>query len=139
MIWWYYLIQLTWGLPLTALGMLSYFLLVGIFGCYSYRYRNMICIVIPWNFGGVNLGMFAIHGEKNYSVVSHEYGHSIQNLWWGWLMPFIIALPSAVRYWYREIRYAINKPPTTKYDDIWFEGQATALGKKASVKTWSWL
>ena len=83
--------------------------------------------------------MFSIHGEKNYSVVPHEYGHSIQNLWWGWLMPFVICIPSAVRYWYREIRYAIGKPPKTKYDDIWFEGQATKLGKMAAENTWSWL
>lgn len=139
MIWLYYLIQFTWGLPLTALGVLAYLILAEICGYYHYRYRNMICIVIPWNFGGVNLGMFAIHGEDNYSVVSHEYGHSIQNLWLGWLMPFIVAIPSAIRYWYREYLYYINKPPKTKYDDIWFEGQATKLGKMAQVETWSWL
>ncbi|MBO5712210.1 MAG: hypothetical protein J6R47_05160 [Acholeplasmatales bacterium] len=45
-------------------------------------------------------------------------------------MPFVICIPSALRYWYRELRY--NRKgitPPTKYDDIWFEDEATKLGR----------
>lgn len=43
---------------------------------------------------------------------------------WGPLFPFVIALPSAIRYHYQNWRSKKgleNKP----YDAIWFEGQAT--------------
>ena len=48
-------------------------------------------------------------------------------------MPFLVSIPSAMRYWYRE--YLVRKkkklhselPP---YDSIWFEGWATKLGDK---------
>ncbi len=51
----------------------------------------------------------------------------------GFFMPFIVSIPSAVRYWYREYLVRDGKklswelPP---YDSIWFEGWATALGTK---------
>lgn len=135
----YYLIQFTWGLPLNILGLIAYIILVEGMKFSWYQYRKMICIVVPWNFGGVNLGCICIHGERNGNLVYHEYGHSIQNLYWGWLMPFVIAIPSMIRYWYREFLYAINKAPQTKYDDIWFEGQATDLGRKAHNNYWCWL
>lgn len=43
-------------------------------------------------------------------------------------MPFVVCIPSAARYWYREYIYRTNYekyrqlPP---YDAAWFEGQAT--------------
>ena len=135
----YRIIQLTWGLPLNIIGAIAYFVLVNLFGFKIYKYRNMICAVVPWNFGGLNLGMFAIIGENCLNLLPHEYGHSIQNLFWGWLTPLVITLPSAVRYWYREIQIMRKIPLKTKYDDTWFEGQATALGTKAEKNSWSWL
>ena len=46
-------------------------------------------------------------------------------------MPFVVCIPSAVRYWYREFKYHRKKlTPPTKYDDIWFEGQATKWGSE---------
>ena len=41
----------------------------------------------------------------------------------GPLMPFIVAIPSCIRYWFRRFT-----KPTTMYDGIWFERQATNLG-----------
>lgn len=135
----YYLIQFTWGLPLNILGFIVYFFL-GIICKYPiYNHRKAKYIVVPWNFGGVNLGMFIILGEKNKTLITHEYGHSIQNLYWGWLMPFVIAIPSAIRYWYRKILVKLNKKLTTSYYDIWFERQASELGYKANKNEWSWI
>lgn len=48
-------------------------------------------------------------------------------------MPFVICIPSAIRYWYREFIWHFNKEKFNKlpeYDAIWFEGQATKWGKK---------
>lgn len=132
----YYWIQFTWGLPLNLVGILVYYFLVKILKCKTYKHRKMICIVVPINFGGLNLGAFAIHGEKDYDVATHEYGHSIQNLMWGWLMPFVITIPSAARYWQRELS---KVPPKTGYYDIWFEKQATDLGLLVEQNRWSFI
>ena len=140
--WMYYVIQWTWGLPMTLLGAIV-FCICRICDCNTYWWRNAVCIVVPWNFGGLELGMFFVRGKWNESVCAHEYGHSIQNMWWGWLFPFVIAIPSAARYWWRIIyrkwiypKKRVSLPP---YDAIWFEGQATKLGEKAEENTWSWL
>ena len=135
----YLLIQLTWGLPLNVVGAIAYFILAKLFGFETRQFRNMLCVIVPWNFGGLNLGMFAILGDVNRQLAMHEYGHSIQNLYWGWLMPFVITIPSSIRYWYREYKIQKKIPLTTEYDDIWFEGQATRLGAKAESNEWRWL
>ena len=44
-------------------------------------------------------------------------------------MPFIVCIPSAIRYWYRNIKVSFGKD-LQPYDSIWFEGQATTLGLK---------
>jgi hypothetical protein len=42
-----------------------------------------------------------------------------------------VCIPSAIRYWYRELKYLRNGlTPPTAYDDAWFEGQATRVGAK---------
>ena len=94
----------------------------------------------PKSFGGLNLGMFFIIGKGNQASAAHEYGHSLQNLTWGLLMPFVIAIPSAVRYWYRRIKYTNKglKAPTP-YDSVWFEAQATDYGNRANAGEWNWL
>lgn len=135
----YYLIQFTWGLPLNIIGFIVYIILSKIYKFQSYKYRKAFYVVVPWNFGGVSLGIFIIHGEKNYDLKIHEYGHSIQNLIWGWLMPVVIAIPSAIRYWYRKFLIKIGKTLKTSYYDIWFEKQATELGTRASKNEWSWI
>ncbi len=86
------------------------------------------------NWGGVELGVFFVT-NKNPSthIKNHEFGHSIQNCYYGFLMPFLVCIPSAIRYWYREIVQRMNPNKTLPpYDSIWFEGQATRLGKSLS-------
>ena len=47
--------------------------------------------------GGLELGLFFIT-NKNPSdhIKNHEYGHAFQNIRYGWLMPFIVCIPSAI-------------------------------------------
>ena len=138
----YYLIQWTWGLPMSLIG-LFVFLICKICHCRHYWYRNAICIVLPNNFDGLELGMFFIRGKWSTGVCVHEYGHSIQNLWWGPLFLFVIFLPSACWYWYRrlymKLRFPHTRKPLPPYDTPWFERQATELGRKANKNMWSWL
>lgn len=138
----YYLIQWTWGLPLNIVGLFA-FLYALIRKRRWYKWRKAICIVSPWNFGGLNLGMFIIHGENNSSTLYHEYGHSIQNMQWGILCPFVITLVSATRYWCRKFYNKFIFKRTLKelpeYDSVWFERQATEYGNKAASNAWSWI
>lgn len=108
------------------------------------RQRNAICIETKYKWGGAfSMGMFMFLGKGCRSCVPHEYGHSIQLLAWGPLWLLVVALPSAVRYWYRNWYYAYRYQKTRKslppYDSIWFEGQATRLGKRAYSNEWKWL
>ena len=191
----YYLIHWTWAIPMNIIGGIMCLIAL----CCKWpvqKYRNGIEIVFPKNFGGLELGMFFLRGPDNHGVAPHEYGHSIQMLWWGPLFPFVIGLPSALRYWIRTFKtpktrrtflcivlaaatlialvvgilsaifgslfwaivaiiffvyvtilfiwgffielpqYEIKK---TRYDDIWFEGQATELGNRANNNEWNWL
>ena len=65
------------------------------------------------------------------ATLNHEFGHSIQNCYLGLFMPFLVAIPSAIRYWYREliVRWGIKKYwELPDYDSIWFERTATSFG-----------
>lgn len=63
------------------------------------------------------------------SVDKHEFGHTFQNCLLGPLFPFLVAIPSATRYWIQEIRCRKGKGHLNKpYDSIWFELSATDIG-----------
>lgn len=74
---------------------------------------------------GFSLGPYAlVHDKASRYLLNHEFGHSIQNCYFGPFMIFI-TLASIIRYWYYTI-FNITKD----YDSIWFEGSATKLGNK---------
>ena len=128
----FYIISFTWGGIMTTIGLVV--LLVTLpFGKFEI-YHGRIYKRIGKNWGGVELGCFFLC-DKNAGehTIAHECGHGIQNCLWGPLMPFVICIPSAIRYWYREFIWHFNKEKFNKlpeYDAIWFEGQATKWGKK---------
>lgn len=125
--WLYYLLQFTWGLPMNFIGSIIALVLVCC-GKKAYRYGWNYCFELPINFG-LELGIFfiaPINGSTH--TKNHEHGHAIQNIYFGPLCVGMVSIPSAVRFWFREIQYIVKKPPKTKYDDVWFEGQATKSG-----------
>ena len=129
----FYLLSFTWGLPMNIIGGLVALVLI-LCGKRPKRWNHCFYFEVGEDWGGVELGIFFIT-NKNPSkhIKNHEFGHGIQNCWWGPLFPFVIAIPSAIRYWYRELVYYINEDKywdLPDYDDIWFEGQATRLGTK---------
>lgn len=136
----YYSLQWTWGILMNIIGL--FVMLYALIRKWPItKYRNAVLIETPSEtYGGINFGMFLVIGKGQYRSAPHEYGHGMQNLNWGPLMPFVISLPSAIRFWYRELKYnRKGLTPPTKYDDIWFEKQATEYGKKAEANTWAWL
>ena len=120
----YWIGELTWGLLMNIIGLITALFML-IIGKTPYRVGHTFIFYFSKGWGGLTLGAVIIVSEDcSPSTISHEYGHTIQNLIFG---PFelFIGIASAIRYWYREFTH-----PTTPYDSIWFEGQATRLGKK---------
>lgn len=126
----FYFLSFTWGIVLTLAGLIvaGVLLLAG-----KKPKKHGWC----WYFevggrrwGGLNLGLIFLTGPYPLeSTKDHEFGHAIQNCMYGPLMLFLVTIPSAIRYWYRELRYhRRGKTPKTDYDSIWFERQATIRG-----------
>ncbi len=127
----FYIISFTWGGIMSMIGLIVILGLM-ILGHKPKRFHNRIYIEVGERWGGLELGCFFIT-SKNPSLHTkqHESGHTIQNAILGIFFPVLIGIPSAVRYWYREIKYyRKGKYPETEYDSIWFEGWASRLGEK---------
>ncbi len=126
----YILLSLTWGLPLTLAGALTFAVLIAA-GKRVRRFGHCLYIEVGESWGGLEFGLFFLtHKNPSHQLCAHEHGHGLQNIVWGPLMPFVITIPSAIRWHWR--RHLIRKgrgdtlPP---YDEIWFEHQASALGQ----------
>ena len=127
--WLYYLIQFTWGMFANLLGVILATILI-CFGFRPYWYGRNFSFALPIN-SGMSLEIF-LFGPENAStnLKNHEHGHSIQNLYFGPLFLGMVAIPSVTRFWVRELRIKKGEKLKTKYDDIWFEGQASKTGDK---------
>ena len=122
----FWTLSLTWGIIMTAIGLiatlgLNLIKFAGEVAGYKLKiktHRNGCSFIteVGGNWGGLELGAFALCG--NYSETSpewfehtrkHEFGHAIQHLYLGPLFIFIVAIPSASRYWYQRIMIAKGK------------------------------
>lgn len=126
------LLSWTWGLPLTLIG----YIVTSIFKAMGYKVEKFgycHCVTYGHNWGGVSFGPFMIVCEEAQEhTKAHEHGHAIQNCWLGFLAPFVVNIPSAVRYWHRMALLKQGKIEEYKklpdYDSAWFEYSATNLG-----------
>ena len=101
-------------------------------------------VEIGGNWGGLELGAVALCGRYSQEngpcynprwfehTRRHEFGHNIQQLFFGPLQLFIVGIPSAIRYWYDRLekKHAHERDNDEWYDSIWFEGTATKWGTK---------
>ena len=104
-----WLLSLTWGLPMTLVGAAAALFLR--WKAYiPTRFGPCWVFTVGEGWGGVNLGPVVLVSKtaKNYTIY-HEIGHCLQNCVWGPLFPFVIAIPSVVRYWLREQKTFKNK------------------------------
>ena len=118
----------TWGIIMTLIGYGARIVLHRK-GVKGERYGFATVYRVGKGWGGVNLGTTAIVSkDAPTSTIAHELGHGIQNARYGIFTPFIVHIPSAIRY--HHYRHLLKKgiTPKTAYDDIWFEAQATKLG-----------
>ena len=123
------LLSHTWGIIMTLIGYGAR-LVFRSMGKKGEKIGFTRVYTIGKGWGGLNLGTTIIISQDCYpnNTVAHEMGHGIQNAIFGIFYPFIVFIPSTIRYHYRNYLYRKGITPKTKYDDIWFEGQATKLG-----------
>lgn len=132
----FYILSWTWGLPMTFIGVIVAFVLVIM--KYKPKYHGG-CVYFNMGkyWGGINLGMFFVTDTSDDVYTrNHEWGHAVQNCFFGPLMPFVITIPSCIRYWYREIRSKMGLENKTSYYSIWFEKQASEWGEK-TIEVWN--
>ena len=126
----FYILSFTWGLPLTLVGLIVAMVL-RMFGYKPYQHGYCFYFEIGENWGGLELGVvFLTNKNPTLHIKNHEYGHALQNCIYGFFMPFIVCIPSMIRYWHRKIRTMNGLENKAAYDDIWFEGQASKWGSK---------
>lgn len=100
----FWFLSFTWGIIMTALGLLITVVLI-VIGKQPKTFHRYVRIEIGKSWGGFNMGSFIVTSENpTLYTKQHEAGHGIQNIMWGPLMPFVISIPSAIRYWFREQR-----------------------------------
>lgn len=105
----FWFVQCTWGFIMTFIGALVTLGLI-IAGKKPKRIGPEIYTEVGKNWGGLELGGFFICNKNAGNKTKyHECGHAIQNLIWGPLFPFIIAIPSATRYWLRKCNTRMKK------------------------------
>ena len=129
--WQFYLLSFSWGLPMTLIGCLVALVLL-IAGYKPKRFGWCWYFEIAGDYG-LELGVFFLAGKNtSHELKCHEFGHGIQNCYFGFLMPFVVCIPSAARYWYREYLQRVRGVKHSElpdYDSGWFEGQATRIGE----------
>lgn len=132
--WLYYLLNYTWGIIMTLIGWVVMFLCWLLLVKDVHKHGPSHYIMIGDNWGGLELGKcFLVADNMGESwtehTKNHEMGHSFQNAIYGPFVIFLVAIPSACRYWYQTIARKRGKSfPSDWYDSAWFEGSATDIG-----------
>lgn len=133
----YTLLQLTWGLPQTLLGLILF--------CKNIRRpheRYLSCIETNWkSMGGISLGLFIFTPDRSAAnsgkIRVHEYGHTIQSLLLGPLyLPFvgIISYTWANLPCFKRLRKEKRIPYTACFVEAW----ASKLGEWATGEAAIW-
>lgn len=122
---------ITWGILGTIMGALMTLVIALLpIKKKSGNFNGFPYIIFGDNWGGFN-AVFTLFIADNMGeswtlhTKQHESGHAFQNSIFGPFTPFLITIPSIIRYWVQRLSKK-GKP----YDAIWFEGSATDLGEE---------
>lgn len=131
----FYLIQWTWGLPVNLVGGIAFLICTEIKGRRWQKFGYSRIVYLPWNSGGLSLGLFIFMKDNHksekwtYNTRIHEYGHTWQCLLLGPIYYIVIALPSAIWCNFFE---GYRKKNNVSYYWLYCESWANAWGQKFS-------
>ncbi len=128
----YLLCQWTWGLPQNLVGGLLY-LYYRLKGCPHFRYQGAFGVVWTQRSGSMSMGSFLfMHPTwtpEDKALLEHEYGHTIQSLFFGPAYLAAVGLPSVL--WAGLPRFQkLRREKNRDYYAVYPEKQATRLGKR---------
>ena len=133
----YLLCQWTWGLPQNLVGGVLY-LYYRLKGCPHFRYQGASVVIWTQRSGSMSMGSFLfLHPTwtpDDKALLEHEYGHTIQSLFFGPLYLGAVGLPSIL--WAGLPRFKrLRRETSRSYYSVYPEKQATKLGKRYAKKT----
>ena len=121
-----------WEFPQLFLALLFYLILKSRI-TYRFKYGD-VQVYYTENFpGGISLSFIVFLNEKykgNITAVRHEYGHTLQSLYLGWLYLIIVGIPSLIR----AIIWNKFKLESKKYYLGYPENWANKLGRRKREK-----
>ena len=98
----FYTLSFTWGIIMSITGSFIILALL-VIGKKPELFHGRVYIQIGKNWGGCEMGCFFICSENSsLALKQHECGHGIQNILFGPFTPFLVSIPSALRYQLRE-------------------------------------
>ncbi len=105
----YWLVSLTWGGLMTWTG--AFIALVMLLSRHApQKLGPNVYFEVGLGWGGMEYGaFFFVSKDAGEETRLHEAGHGIQNLVLGPLMPFLVCIPSALRYWMRNCKTLAGK------------------------------
>ena len=105
----YWVLSCTWGVVMTLIGAIAALALI-VAGNKPKIFHNNVYFEVGRAWGGVNFGgFFFVNKNASLSTRQHEAGHGLQNIVFGVLMPFVVAIPSAVRCLMRQYDFKTKK------------------------------
>lgn len=126
-------LRILWELPQCLLG----FILFQVYSvgchCMEVPYGDVRILYSERMRGGISLGRFIIlpwkyrYNSSSYvrDTISHEYGHTRQSLYLGWLYLVVIGLPSLLWAWAHSTFKGLQE---ISYYDFYTEKNADKLG-----------
>ena len=105
----YWLVSLTWGGLMTWTG--AFIALVMLLSRHApQKLGPNVYFEVGLGWGGMEYGaFFFVSKDAGEETRLHEAGHGIQNLVLGPLMPFLVCIQSALRYWMRNCKTLAGK------------------------------
>ena len=128
----YILCQWIWGLPQNLVGSLFY-LYYRAKGCPHFSYQGAVVTVWTRRSGHRSLGrylfMHPTWTPRNHALLAHEYGHTIQSLFFGPLYLLTVGLPSLVWAGTPALQRR-RRERHISYYSVYPEKSASALGER---------
>ena len=128
----YVLWQWSWGLPQNLVG-LCFFLYYRAKGCRNFSYQGARVTIWTNPSGSMSMGRYLFlephWTPQDHRLLAHEYGHTIQSLFFGPLYLLIVGLPSIL--WAGLPRFQrMRRTGKRSYYSVYPEKGATRLGER---------